>query len=257
MKATKSEGTRGRKIVFRARARARARSRKQDSVVNVPEPVPVPETNFSFLSRINMIKSCYMKYPLQVIKLIEVLKKLPGVGNKSAERFAFQMIQWKKSELASMAETISATADKLRLCSTCGCLADETLCHFCDESRAASGTICVIASLRDAFIIEDTKEFRGFYHVIGGLLSPIDGLGPERLGIEKLRNRIISLKIREVVIALDSTLEGDATSLFLKNALGDLPVKISRLAFGMPLGSSLDYVDGGTLARAFSARSIY
>ncbi|MBA2727745.1 MAG: recombination protein RecR [Parachlamydiaceae bacterium] len=198
-----------------------------------------------------------MKYPLQVIKLIEVLKKLPGVGSKSAERFAFQMILWKKSDLSSMAEIISATADKLRLCSTCGCLADETHCRFCEESRAASRAICVIASLRDAYIIEETKEFKGFYHVIGGLLSPIDGHGPERLEIEKLRKRIIASKIQELVIALDSTLEGDATALFLKSALSDLPIKISRLAFGMPLGSSLDYVDGGTLARAFSARSAY
>ncbi len=198
-----------------------------------------------------------MKYPLQVTKLIEVLKKLPGVGNKSAERFAFQMIQWKKSEIANMAETISATADQLRLCSTCGCLADETACRFCDDSRLAFGTICVIASLRDAFIIEDTREFKGFYHVIGGLLSPIDGHGPERLGIEKLRSRIIATNCKELVIALDSTLEGDATALYLKSALSDLNIKTSRLAFGMPLGSSLDYVDGGTLARALSARSAY
>lgn len=198
-----------------------------------------------------------MKYPLQVIKLIDVLKKLPGVGNRSAERFAFQMIQWKKSELASMAETISATADQLRLCSECGCLADDAPCRFCDESRLAAGIICVIASLRDAFIIEGTREFKGCYHVIGGLLSPIDGHGPERLSIEKLRKRISSTNAKELVIALDSTLEGDATALFLKSTLSDLPIQISRLAFGMPLGSSLDYVDGGTLARAFSSRSTY
>lgn len=198
-----------------------------------------------------------MKYPLQIIKLIDVLKKLPGVGNRSAERFAFQMIKWNKSELKSMSDTIAATADQLRLCSICGCLTDDAPCRFCDESRLATGIICVIASLRDAFIIEGTREFKGCYHVIGGLLSPIDGHGPERLGIEKLRQRIISANVQELVIALDSTLEGDATALYLKSSLSDLPLQISRLAFGMPLGSSLDYVDGGTLARAFSARSAY
>lgn len=198
-----------------------------------------------------------MKYPHQVIKLIEVLKKLPGVGNKSAERFAFQIIQWNKIELQSMADVIAATADKLRLCTVCGCLADEGACRFCDESRLATGNLCVISSLRDAYTIEDTREFKGSYHVLGGLLSPIDGHGPELLGIEKLRNRIISGNMQEIVIALDSTLEGDATALYLKSALSDLSIKISRLAFGIPLGSSLDYVDGGTLARAFSARSAY
>jgi recombination protein RecR len=117
--------------------------------------------------------------------------------------------------------------------------------------------LCVIASLRDAFTIEETREFFGGYHVLGGLLSPLDGKGPELLGIEKLRARIKTDGIEELVIALDSTLEGDATALYLKNALSNLPIKISRLAFGIPLGSSLDYVDGGTLARAFSARSTY
>jgi recombination protein RecR len=198
-----------------------------------------------------------MKYPLPITKLIEVLKKLPGVGNKSAERFAFQMLKWSKEELHAMANTVASAADKLGCCETCGCLADEEGCRFCAPNRMEVPTLCVIASLRDAFTIEETREFRGSYHVLGGLLSPLEGQGPEVLKIHKLRDRIIDHKIEELVIALDSTLEGDATALYLKSALEDLPVKISRLAFGIPLGSSLDYVDGGTIARAFSARLSY
>lgn len=208
---------------------------------------------------LNSVLLCYrlMKYPSHLITLIEVLKKLPGVGSKSAERYAFHLLQWNKAQLTLMAETIANTTEKLRQCQTCGCLADEASCRFCDDTRIATGAICVIASLRDAFAIEETGEYKGSYHVLGGLISPIEGKGPEVLNFQKLNNRILSKNIQEVVIALDSTLEGDATALYLKSALAQLPVKISRLAFGLPLGSSLDYVDGGTLARAFSARLPY
>lgn len=198
-----------------------------------------------------------MKYPLPLTKLIEILKKLPGVGNKSAERYAFQMLQWTSEELKNMAGTIANTADKLKRCEVCGCLTDEEGCRFCHSDRLTKQMLCVISSPRDAYTIEETREFQGTYHVLGCLLSPLEGQGPEQLGIDKLRRRIVEGGITELVIALDSTLEGDATALYLKSALNDLPIKISRLAFGLPLGSSLDYVDGSTLARAFTARSLY
>jgi recombination protein RecR len=199
-----------------------------------------------------------MKYPQHLIKLIEVLKKLPGVGSKSAERFAFQLIQWPEMQLTEMANIIESSKQKLRYCSTCGCLGDENACYFCTEQRMASGTLCVTASARDVFAIEATREFKGAYHVLGGVLSPLEGKGPEVLKLHKLKDRLLQSSIREIVIAIDSTVEGDATALFLKGALAELPgVKVSRLAFGLPMGSSLDYVDGGTLARAFSGRSAY
>lgn len=116
------------------------------------------------------------------------------------------------------------------------------------------GSICVIASPRDAFAIEETREFNGLYHVLGGVLSPMEGFHPEKLTIGILKDRIAQLQIKEVIIALDSTLEGDATALYLKRELAPFSVQVSRLAFGLPMGSSLDYVDGGTLARAFSGR---
>lgn len=190
---------------------------------------------------------------------MEVLKKLPGVGGKSAERYAFQLIQWPAAQLQEMAEIIATCKEKLQYCSTCGCLGESNSCDFCTESRMAFGTICVIATARDVFAIEETGEFKGSYHVLGGLLSPMEGRGPEVLRLHKLKERLIQAPIREVVIAIDSTVEGDATALYLKSALAELPMplEVSRLAFGLPMGSSLDYVDGGTLARAFSGRSAY
>lgn len=200
-----------------------------------------------------------MKYPRHLTKLIEVLKKLPGVGSKSAERFAFQLLQWPQQQLQEMAEIIASSKEKLKYCPTCGCLGDETDCHFCTPMRMSLGAICIIANARDAFAIEETGEFKGSYHVLGGLLSPMDGKGPEVLKLHKLNERLRQANICEVVIAIDSTIEGDTTALYLKSALSELPaaIQISRLAFGLPMGSSLDYVDGGTLARAFSGRSSY
>ncbi len=195
----------------------------------------------------------FMKYPIHLTKVIEVLKKLPGVGRKSAERFAFEMLEWSQDSLNEMAETISLIPSKLNPCTHCGCLMDLKHCFFCDDSNR-NATLCIIASPKDAFAIEATGEYKGLYHVLGGVLSPMEGFGPEKLNIEKLETRIKSLSITEIVVALDSTLEGDATSLYLKQELAPLNVQISRLAFGLPMGSSLDYVDGGTLARAFSGR---
>jgi recombination protein RecR len=196
-----------------------------------------------------------MRYPSHLVKVIEVLKRLPGVGSRSAERFAFQFLTWKAEHLAEMAHILKDIPQKLRHCLECGCLIDEGTCPFCDDSRRQAGTLCIIAFSRDVFAIEETREYRGFYHVLGGLLSPLEGIGPEKLQLAKLKHRLLSLHLQEVVIALDSTLEGDATAYYLKQELEPLGVHISRLAFGLPMGSSLDYVDGGTLARAFSARS--
>ncbi|WP_068468483.1 recombination mediator RecR [Candidatus Protochlamydia phocaeensis] len=198
-----------------------------------------------------------MHYPDHLLKLIHVLKKLPGVGNKSAERFAFHLLTWPTEQLSELGHIIQATKDKLQHCSICGCLKGEEACVFCDSSRRDAQILCVIASSRDVFAIEETGEYQGLYHVLGGLLSPLEGRGPDRLSLKKLKERIISLNVKEIVMALDSTLEGDATSLFLKQELAAYPVHISRLAFGLPMGSSLDYVDGGTLARALAGRSVF
>lgn len=196
-----------------------------------------------------------MKYPKHLLQLIESLKRFPGVGNKSAERFAFQMLEWKNDHLENFAHLVRHIPDQLNYCIECGCLIGEETCQFCAPAREEMATLCIVASSKDVFAIEDTHEYKGLYHVLGGLLSPLEGKGPESLNFQKLKDRIQQHKIKETIIALDSTLEGDATALYIKKECDSFGVNISRLAFGLPMGSSLDYVDGGTLARAFAGRN--
>lgn len=195
-----------------------------------------------------------MRYPSHLLRVIESLKKLPGVGNKSAERFAFHLIHWNPTQLLELAETVKEIPYQIKSCPECGCLKGMEPCIFCSPERAEKKLICIVASARDTFAIDATGEYKGLYHVLGNLLSPMDGIGPDQINLSRLKDRIQKNNIQEIVIALDSTLEGDATSLYIKQELEALPVKISRLAFGLPMGSSLDYVDGGTLARALMGR---
>lgn len=195
-----------------------------------------------------------MKYPRPLLQLIAELKKLPGVGHKSAERFAFHLLARPSRELDAIADAIKNCGEAIQKCADCGALSEDSSCHFCDDPRRDSHLLCLVATPKDLFAVEQTREFKGHYHVLGGTLNPIAGIGPERLKLNPLFQRIERGQIKEVIIALDSTLEGDATSLYLKQALSSYPVTVSRLAFGLPMGSSFDYVDGGTLARAFSGR---
>ncbi|MBJ7449182.1 MAG: recombination protein RecR [Parachlamydiales bacterium] len=199
-----------------------------------------------------------MKYPQHLLKLFQILKKLPGVGTKSAERHAFQMLTWSPQQLNEFANLVSAIPHELPSCNECGCLTDrDANCFFCNNPARNQSVICILAHAKDVYSIEETREYTGVYHVLGGLLSPLEHKGPEHLKLPNLKERILSKKINEVIIALDSTLEGDATALFLKKELENDPVEVSRLAFGMPMGSSFDYVDGGTLARAMAGRRLF
>lgn len=196
-----------------------------------------------------------MKYPKHIISLVNILRRLPGVGNKTAERYAFQMLEWQPQHLAELAHTVDNLKVNTKYCSDCGCLNDEEGCAYCANDRRDSSTICVVSNIREVFAVEEMGEYRGMYHVLGGLLSPMDGITSDSLRVSSLVSRVHDLNVQEVVIALDSTLEGDATALYLKKELSELPVKITRLAFGIPMGSSLDYIDGGTLAYALSGRT--
>lgn len=198
-----------------------------------------------------------MRYPAHLLKLIETLKRFPGVGSRSAERFAFNLLNWKEEHLQDFSKTLQEIHIKLRHCESCGCLVGEEACAFCVSPRLESQLLCIVSTARDAICIESTKEYKGLYHVLGGLISPLDGMTPDKLRFKELLERIRIYNIQEVVIALDATLEGDATSLYLKQELEPHSLKLSRLAFGLPMGSSFDYVDGGTLARAFSGRGSF
>ena len=195
-----------------------------------------------------------MRYPEHLLKLIAVLKKLPGIGNKSAERFAFHLLDWPEEKLEEMGKIIAHIKKNLNCCSDCGALIEGIPCPFCDLSRRHSQAICIVASSKDVYSIEETRDYKGLYHVLGGVLSPLQGRLPPTRSLEKLKKRILSFGVEEVILAFDSTLEGDATALFLKKELENLSVTLTRLAFGLPMGSSFDYIDGGTLQRALSGR---
>jgi recombination protein RecR len=194
-----------------------------------------------------------MRYPSYLNKLIEAFRKLPGVGNKSAQRYVFQMTSWPENQIIEFARLMESFANEMTTCSICGCLIEKN-CQFCHSSHRDSHTICLVASSKDIFSLEKTHEYKGLYHVLGGTLSPLEGIGPDQLNFNALLNRINTLGVKEMIIALDSTIEGDATALYLKELLADRPIQISRLALGLPMGSSLEGIDGGTLAQALCGR---
>lgn len=194
------------------------------------------------------------RYPTTLQQIILFLKKFPGIGTKSAERLAFHLITWQEHELSSFASLLSHLRESITQCPNCQCLMEKDLCAFCTDSGRDATQLCIISSPKDAFAIEETGSFKGLYHVIGALLSPIEGKSVEHLQLDRLKKRLDMHPIKEIIIALDSTLEGDTTSLYLKEFIDRQNISVSRLAFGLPLGSSLEFVDGGTLARALLGR---
>ena len=205
------------------------------------------------INNLRLFKLPMPKYPDDLQTLIASLKKLPGIGSRTAERFAFELIGWPAEELVLLSRQLSDIHSKIPPCPTCGCLTNLGVCHFCGPSRD-SHSLCLLASARDVYSIEETRTFRGLYHIVEHLLSPLDGRHSASLRVDRIEARIQEHQIKEVIIAFDSTLEGDATALYLKEHLSSLPVQITRLAFGLPVGSSLDHIDGGTLSRAFTGR---
>lgn len=194
------------------------------------------------------------KYPEHLTALVAHLKKLPGVGTRTAERFAFELIGWKKEDLTALGGLLEDLPSKIIPCQVCGCLTQEGACPFCERASRDSTSLCILSSPRDVYAIEETRSFSGLYHVIEHLLSPLDGRHAHTLRIDRIEQRIARHSIQEVILAFDSTLEGDTTALFLKQQLSKYPLSISRLAFGIPVGSSLEYIDSGTLSKALSGR---
>ena len=198
-----------------------------------------------------------IKYPKDLLTLIAYLKKFPGVGKKTAERFAFSLLHGEEGELGELATLLATLRQRIQSCSECGCLMETTCCHFCDSKKRDSSIMCLIAHARDVYAIEETGMFNGLYHVLGTLLSPLDGKMPDSLNLPLLKKRINQSRVQEIILALDSTLEGDATALFLREKLKNQGLQVSRLALGLPLGSSLDFVDEGTLSQALTGRKSF
>ncbi len=194
------------------------------------------------------------KFPHPIQKFIMQLRRLPGVGAKTAERYAFEMLSWEPEAIQLFSQALQSLQAEIQTCPHCSCLKGEAECEFCNPSKRDPTLLCIVSSAKDIYPIEETRIFRGMYHVLGAVLSPLHGYNTEQIDIQKIKSRIQAHHITDVILALDSTIEGDATSLFLKEELQAFPINISRLAFGIPLGSSLDYVDSGTLTRAFLGR---
>jgi len=188
--------------------------------------------------------------------LIDALSRLPGVGPKSAQRIAFHLVQTDDDQAGELAKILLEAKDRVRFCETCGNVAEAELCNICRDPRRTEEAICVVEESKDVQAIEKTREFRGFYHVLGGAISPIDGIGPENLRIRELMARLNDPEIKEVIIATDPNLEGEATATYLTRLLAPLGITVSRLASGLPVGGDLEYADEVTLGRAFEGRRI-
>jgi recombination protein RecR len=187
-------------------------------------------------------------------ELIDELGRLPGVGPKSAQRIAFYLLQADEDQAKRLAEVLKEVKERVRFCEQCGNVAEAELCNICRDPRRSKASICVVEESKDVQAIERTREFKGLYHVLGGAISPIEGIGPDNLRIKELVARLADPEIKEVIIATDPNLEGEATATYITRMLSPMGITISRLASGLPVGGDLEYADEITLGRAFEGR---
>ena len=192
--------------------------------------------------------------PASITALIAALSKLPGVGPRSAERIALHLVQTDSAVVKLLAETILHAREHIRFCETCGALTEQSPCATCTDSRRDASLVCVVERAVDILSVEKSGAFRGKFHVLGGKISPLDGVGPEDLRIADLEKRLLIEPIKEIIIALGTDVEGDATSNYLAKRLTQNGLKISRIAYGLPAGSGLEYADELTLNRALEGR---
>ena len=184
---------------------------------------------------------------------IHELSKLPGIGSKSASRIAFFLLKTPKANVDALVGAINQLKDNIRYCEECGGISDEAVCSVCSDYERDQTTLCVVEEPEDMLSIEKSGAFNGLYHVLGGVISPLDGVGPEELSINKLVERCKG-GIKEVIIATNPTIEGDATALYIASLLKPLHIKVMRIAHGLPVGSDLEFVDAPTLAKSITGR---
>jgi len=192
--------------------------------------------------------------PASITALIAALSKLPGVGPRSAERIALHLVQTESGTVKQLAEAMVQARERIQFCTTCGALTEKSPCSICDDARRDGSLICIVERAVDILSVEKSGTFRGKFHVLGGKISPLDGVDPEDLRIAELEQRLTHEPIKEVVIALGTDVEGDATSFYLAKRLARAGLKISRIAHGLPAGSGLEYADELTLSRALEGR---
>ena len=189
-----------------------------------------------------------------VARLIQELNKLPGIGSKSAQRLAYHIIKLPPDEAHLLAEAISVVKDRVIFCSRCQNLSDTDPCPICTDERRDATQVCVVEEPLDVLALERTHCYRGLYHVLHGVISPINGVGPEDLKLKELLSRLDGTAVEEVIIATNPTLEGEATAMYIRRQVGQLPLKVTHLARGLPVGGDLEYADEVTLSRAFQGR---
>ncbi|MBV2364032.1 recombination mediator RecR [Streptomonospora nanhaiensis] len=193
-------------------------------------------------------------YEGAVQNLIDELGRLPGVGPKSAQRIAFHLLAAETADVKRLANALIEVKERVRFCSVCGNVAEESECRICRDPRRDAAVICVVEESKDVVAIERTREFRGRYHVLGGAISPIEGVGPDDLRIKELMTRLADGQITELILATDPNLEGEATATYLARLVKPMGLKVTRLASGLPVGGDLEYADEVTLGRAFEGR---
>ena len=194
-----------------------------------------------------------MEGALPLVKLIEEFAKLPGVGRKTAQRFAFHILNLPEEKARDFSQAILDARTKIKKCPVCGNLTDGELCPICSAKGREAGLICVVEDPRDVLAFERTKEYNGVYHVLHGLISPMDGVGPEQINVKSLLERVAKGQVGEVIMATNPTVEG--TAMYIARLLKPLGVKVTRLAYGIPVGGNLEYADEVTLYRALAGRS--
>jgi recombination protein RecR len=187
--------------------------------------------------------------------LIDALGRLPGIGPKSAQRIAFHILQSDAETADSLVDAVRTVKERVKFCTDCGNVSEEEKCRICRDSRRDPSKICVVEEPKDVIAIERTREFRGKYHVLGGAISPIDGIGPDQLRIRELMQRLSDSTITEIILATDPNLEGEATATYLARLIKPMGISVSRLASGLPVGGDLEYADEVTLGRAFEGRT--
>ncbi len=195
-----------------------------------------------------------MRYPIDLEHLINYFQKLPGIGEKSAERLAMATLEFSEEEIEEFANCIKNAKKNLNRCQICGHITDKEICDICTDEGRDENTICVIEDYKSVFSFEKSGKYNGKYHVLNGLISPVDDIGPEDINLPSLLNRIDKLKNPELILALKPTIEGEATTLYIKKILENKNVTISRLSYGIPIGAEIDYLDNVTLEKALEDR---
>lgn len=193
-------------------------------------------------------------YPAPIVNLIDRISRLPGIGKKTAERLALHILRSSKIEAEQLAGSILEVKEKVRLCSRCFGLSDQDVCHICRDASRNSALLCVVEQPADMVAVEKSGAYRGKFHILQGVLSPIDGVGPENIRFRELLARISAEGVEEVVLATSTGVEGEATAAYIAEHLKNLPVKVTRIASGVPMGGDLKYVDEVTLKRAMEGR---